>query len=49
MSAEDQKTGKLSKETAAYKFWKEFQEERLSIQNSLNELPGKPRSTIPSL
>ncbi|CAH1763599.1 22446_t:CDS:2 [Entrophospora sp. SA101] len=39
----------MSKETIAYKFWHEFQEERSEIQNSIKELSKKPKPSIPTL
>ncbi|CAG8488298.1 15581_t:CDS:2 [Cetraspora pellucida] len=60
-SKDKEQVVKRSKETFAYKFWQEFQEERGgkniykktyvqdTIQGSMNELSQKSRSSIPSL
>ncbi|RIA98657.1 tubulin binding cofactor C-domain-containing protein [Glomus cerebriforme] len=55
-SSEDQNTkqqeqfsGKPSKETVAYKFWQEFQEERKDIQKSIDDLSTKSKSLITKL
>ncbi|CAG8577255.1 14233_t:CDS:2 [Dentiscutata erythropus] len=49
-SSKDQEQAvKQSKEAFAYKFWQEFQEERGAIQESINELSQKQRSSIPLL
>ncbi|CAI2162166.1 12720_t:CDS:2 [Funneliformis geosporum] len=45
----EQTSGKLSKEGISYKFWQEFQQEREEIQNSINDLSTKPKSSIPKL
>ncbi|CAG8463007.1 8989_t:CDS:2 [Funneliformis caledonium] len=46
---QEQTSGKISKEAIAYKFWQKFQKEREEIQNSINDLYTKSKSSIPKL